>query len=86
MPWNIHPITNLKANNNNRAEEQEAHSNTIDELVEVEKKLKDMTDLMRRVEMKHNKQGEYLDEDGNIRPEILARHRDTRLVDRFDNE
>lgn len=69
-----------------RAEEQEAHSNTIDELVEVEKKLKDMTDLMRRVEMKHNKQGEYLDEDGNIRPEILARHRDTRLVDRFDNE
>lgn len=45
-----------------------------------------MIDLMRRVEMKHNKQGEYLDEDGNIRPEILAKHRDTRLVDKSDND
>ena len=28
----------------------------------------------------------YLDEDGNIRPEILAKHRDTRLVDKSDND
>ena len=39
---------------------------TINDLTETENKLKDMIDLMRRVEMKHNKQGEYLDEDGNI--------------------
>ena len=68
-----------------RAEEQEAHMRTINDLTETEHKLKDMIDLMRRVEMKHNKQGEYLDEDGNIRPEILAKHRDTRLVDKSDN-
>lgn len=69
-----------------RAEEQEAHMRTINDLTETEHKLKDMIDLLRRVEMKHNKQGEYLDEDGNIRPEILAKHRDTRLVDKSDND